>query len=209
MAKVSPFRARASRQGQTRVIVLAVLLAALTGWNLNAWLMPVSVPDMPQPLEFAETPDPWATSRQQRQLLEVQEDAPAPVGEFAGAPVVNAQPDTVSARFGICGGGARMTCVVDGDTFWLNGTKIRIADIDTPEVSSPRCPAELQRGRLATQRLAGLLNTGPFTLEPADRAQDRYGRALYVVTRGGSSVGGVLVDEGLAVWYGNGHPDWC
>lgn len=190
------------------MIILAVLLAALTGWNLNAWLMPVPQEGLSPAIEL-EVPDPWAQSREQRRLLEAQEDAPAPVAEFAGAPLVSAQPDTVSARFGICGGGARVTCVVDGDTIWLRGQKIRIADIDTPEISSPRCPAELQRGRQATQRLVELLNTGPFTLEPIDRAQDRYGRALFVVTRGGASVGGALVDEGLAVWYGNGRPDWC
>jgi endonuclease YncB( thermonuclease family) len=57
--------------------------------------------------------------------------------------------------------------------------------------------------------LAGLLNAGPFALEAADRAQDRYGRSLYTVTRSGESIGGALVGEGLAVWYGNGRPDWC
>lgn len=41
--------------------------------------------------------------------------------------------DTLSGRFPICGGGLRVTCVVDGDTFWLNRQKIRIADIDTPD----------------------------------------------------------------------------
>lgn len=208
MATTSPNRARKGEQSSTRMIMLAVLLAALIGWNLNAWLMPAPQGAFSPAVELA-TPDPWAASRDQRRLLEAQEAAPEPVSEFAGTPLVNAQPDTVSARFGICGGGARVTCVVDGDTIWLRGEKIRIADIDTPEISSPRCPAELQRGRQATQRMVELLNTGPFTLEPIDRAQDRYGRALFVVTRGGASVGGALVNEGLAVWYGNGRPDWC
>ena len=36
---------------------------------------------------------------------------------------------TTAASFPICGGGSRSTCVVDGDTFWLEGTKYRIADI--------------------------------------------------------------------------------
>lgn len=210
MARIHPISPRKSQPSQTRAIVLAVLLAALTGWNLNAWLMPLPQDgDARDAFEFAETRDPWATSREQRRLLEAQEDAPAPVAEVAGTPFSNARPDAVSARFGICGGGARVTCVVDGDTIWLRGQKIRIADIDTPEISSPRCPAELQRGRLATRRLVELLNTGPFMLEPTDRAQDRYGRALYRLTRGGTSLGDTLVGEGLAVWYGNGRPDWC
>jgi endonuclease YncB( thermonuclease family) len=115
----------------------------------------------------------------------------------------------LSADFAVCGQGRRVTCVVDGDTIWLRGEKIRIADIDTPEVSAPKCAQELQRGRLATRRLTGLLNAGPFQLEPADRAQDRYGRSLYRLTRNGQSLGAPLVAEGLAVWYGKGRPDWC
>ncbi|MFN3474202.1 MAG: thermonuclease family protein [Blastomonas sp.] len=210
MAKIDPISSRRTQQNQALIIILSVLLAALAGWNLNAWLMPMPQDVVAlQMLDHAETPDPWATSREQRRLLEVQEDAPAPVAELTRTPHVGAEPDAVSARFGICGGGARVTCVVDGDTIWLRGQKIRIADIDTPEISSPRCPAELQRGRLATRRLVELLNTGPFMLEPADRAQDRYGRALYRLTRGGTSLGDTLVGEGLAVWYGNGRPDWC
>lgn len=45
--------------------------------------------------------------------------------------------DTLSASFSICGEDRRMNCVVDGDTFWFKGEKIRIADIDTPELSPP------------------------------------------------------------------------
>ncbi|WP_238550585.1 thermonuclease family protein [Blastomonas sp. AAP53] len=117
--------------------------------------------------------------------------------------------DSIATHFPICSSGLRYTCVIDGDTFWLRGQKIRVADIDTPEVSSPRCAAELQLGRRATDRMQQLLNAGPFALEPADRAEDRYGRKLFRVTRGGESLGNALVGEGLAVWYGNGRPDWC
>jgi endonuclease YncB( thermonuclease family) len=35
-------------------------------------------------------------------------------------------------RFAVCGL-IRHTCVIDGDTIWLEGVKIRVADIDTPE----------------------------------------------------------------------------
>lgn len=37
--------------------------------------------------------------------------------------------------------GARYNCVVDGDTLWWQGEKIRIAEIDAPEIQG-RCPAE-------------------------------------------------------------------
>src|SRR3546814_5186440 len=67
--------------------------------------------------------------------------------------------ETSSPRFELCGM-TRRTCVVDGDTFWLEGEKIRIADIDTPEISEPKCDAEYQLGMKATHRLRDLLNEG-------------------------------------------------
>lgn len=33
----------------------------------------------------------------------------------------------------ICAGPIRANCVVDGDTFWFEGTKISVADIDAPD----------------------------------------------------------------------------
>ena len=104
---------------------------------------------------------------------------------------------TVAASFPVCGDGLRSTCVVDGDTFWLEGTKYRIADIDTPEVRDFGCPAEKALGDRATLRLMALLNAGPFALEPADRDEDRYGSKLRVVTRDGAAGGAPQVCEGL------------
>jgi endonuclease YncB( thermonuclease family) len=116
-----------------------------------------------------------------------------------------------SARFPLCAGPVRVTCVVDGDTFWLAGTKIRVADIDTPEVSRPACPEERRLGKRATERLRQLLNAGRFGLvAPSDgRTRDRYGRELRIVTRGGQSLGAVLVREGLAARWGGPKPRWC
>ena len=120
-----------------------------------------------------------------------------------------AAPDAESASFAKCGGGPRYTCVVDGDTFWYRGEKIRVADINTPETSKPQCAYEAELGAKATARFTELLNAGPFTLEPIDRATDKYGRALFVVTRGGESVGGVLVAEGLAEEWRGYRREWC
>jgi endonuclease YncB( thermonuclease family) len=72
-----------------------------------------------------------------------------------------------------------------------------------------RCAEEARLGAAATARLRALLNAGPVTLESIDRDTDRYGRKLRVVTRGGESLGGVLVDEGLARRYGGGRRSWC
>ncbi len=116
---------------------------------------------------------------------------------------------TLAATFALCAQGPRTTCVVDGDTFWVGGEKVRIADINAPETHSAGCPAEQALGDRATRRLIGLLNAGPFTLAIAGRATDRYGRALRVVQRGGRSLGAILVSEGLAEPWRGRRSDWC
>lgn len=99
--------------------------------------------------------------------------------------------------------------VVDGDTFVHDGARIRIADIDTPEIFSPKCAAEKALGLRAKARLHELLAAGPYQLETLGRDEDRYGRKLRVVTRGGRSLGDQLVSEGLArTWSGRREP-WC
>lgn len=130
-------------------------------------------------------------------------------GPALSAPLAPAAGDDLSAAFGPCIGAHRVTCVVDGDTFWYAGTKIRIADINAPETGHPACPREAELGARATRRLIALLNAGPFSLASEGRAVDRYGRALRVVMREGRSLGGELEREGLAEhWHGR-RGDWC
>jgi endonuclease YncB( thermonuclease family) len=113
-------------------------------------------------------------------------------------------------RFVLCARARRQNCVVDGDTIRYRGVKIRLEDIDAPEVFSPKCPSELARGERATARLLALINAGPFELvRTGSRDQDRYGRKLRTLERGGRSLGAILVAEGLArPWDGARHP-WC
>ncbi|WP_425603149.1 thermonuclease family protein [Lysobacter soli] len=105
---------------------------------------------------------------------------------------------------------ARVNCVVDGDTIWLRGEKIRIADIDTPEVSRPKCRREYELGLAATNRLIELLNEGDFSLARSRWGdEDRFGRKLRLVTRDGLSIGDRLVQEGLAHRWGGRKSSWC
>jgi endonuclease YncB( thermonuclease family) len=115
----------------------------------------------------------------------------------------------VRAHFSLCFVGGGYNCVVDGDTIWLKGAKIRIADIDAPETHDPRCASEKARGDRATLRLQQLLNSGVVTLETIDRDRDRYGRLLRIVDVDGHSVGTALVSEGLARWYQGGRKPGC
>jgi len=100
--------------------------------------------------------------------------------------------------------------VIDGDTFAYHGERIRVADIDTPEVHG-MCDAEVRLAAQATSRMRVLLTEGPFELHPlaSGRDRDRYGRQLRIVTRNGRSLGNQLVAEGLArTWSGRREP-WC
>jgi endonuclease YncB( thermonuclease family) len=115
-----------------------------------------------------------------------------------------------TVTFKLCGHGTRINCVVDGDTIWYQGTKIRLADIDTPEVSEPKCASEKALGDRATLRLLELINAGPFTIvRGGNRDHDQYGRLLRVIQRDGRPITNVLVAEGLARrWDGRRH-SWC
>lgn len=118
--------------------------------------------------------------------------------------------EIVQPAYQRCGSGPRINCIVDGDTLWSNGIKIRIADIDTPEISDPDCAAEKALGDRATIRLIELVNAGSFRIGAwSKHDQDRYGRKLRVLIRDNRSLGDILVSEGLArTWTGKRQP-WC
>lgn len=130
---------------------------------------------------------------------------------LAAPAYVHEAPGSVApVHFSLCHTGGGLNCVVDGDTFYLNGEKIRIADIDAPETHPSRCESEAELGRRATLRLQTLLNESTVTLTASeDRDRDTYGRLLRTVERDGESLGGVLVNEGLARWYAGGRRTWC
>lgn len=114
-----------------------------------------------------------------------------------------------NGTFALCVGASQQNCVIDGDTIRYGGTKIRLEDIDAPEISSPKCAAEAALGRQATRRLLELMNEGPFRLVGGTRDEDRYGRKLRVIERNGRSVGDTLIAEGLARRWEGARRSWC
>ncbi|MCA1748460.1 MAG: thermonuclease family protein [Parasphingopyxis sp.] len=135
----------------------------------------------------------------------VRTPASSPAAETA-----TASGEASTGRFGLCGAAARINCVVDGDTFWIDGEKVRILDIDTPELHPARCAEEERLGLAAKHRLHALLNGGELRLHRAgDRDRDRYGRMLRTASVDGRDVGDVLIAEGLARPYGGGRRSWC
>lgn len=120
-----------------------------------------------------------------------------------------AQAPAVQASFGYCYSGGGTNCVVDGDTFYLNGEKVRIADIDAPEIHPARCEYEARLGNEATRKLHDLLNNGAVTMTSIDRDRDVYGRLLRNVQVDGADVGETMISAGVAREYGSGRRPWC
>jgi micrococcal nuclease len=118
--------------------------------------------------------------------------------------------EEVTATFTPCGPLRGPACVIDGDTFKLGDRKVRIIGIDAPELTEPKCPAEAALAQRAADRLRTLLNSGQFEMIAHRlQRQDRHGRDLMVVRRDDMSIGGQMIDEGLAHRYIGSKRSWC
>ncbi len=94
----------------------------------------------------------------------------------------------------------------DGDTLTLDGHRIRLAGIDTPEMMQvcKRDGADWRCGVAARSRLAELLRAGPVTCRT--QGTDKYDRWLARCETAAGDLGERMVREGLAVAYG-GYED--
>lgn len=63
--------------------------------------------------------------------------------DFSGVQSVNSPMGqsliTADQKFTFCSDGSQRNCVVDGDTIRFAGVKIRVEDIDTPEIHDYKC----------------------------------------------------------------------
>ena len=101
------------------------------------------------------------------------------------------------------------SCVVDGDTFWLNGEEIRIANIDAPEIKA-RCPGESSLGGEARRTLVRLLDNRTIKLNATGR--DRAGRLIAFVETPYGDVGEDMLRWDVAAPTQLGRvtdTDWC
>lgn len=123
-------------------------------------------------------------------------------------PLVPSTAQEWRVQFSMCGRD-RVTCVVDGDTIWLQGVNLRLESYDTPEPHNDICggAAEVALAKRASARLLALLNGNPFTVET--HGEDRYGRVLATIEINGTDVGNILISEGLARRWPNGNEFWC
>lgn len=108
---------------------------------------------------------------------------------------------------------ALATAVIDGDTVDIAGERIRIANIDTPEIHHAQCDAERRLGEVAKSRVAELLSAGEIVVLRGDpgtgRMKDRHGRTLAVVSVDGHDIGEILIAERLARPWEGKRRSWC
>ena len=136
-------------------------------------------------------------------------------GVFSAPGWLSSEPQVIEGRFTRCGRGRGYYCVVDGDTFKLGDTSVRVVGIDTAEREA-ECAAEAVQAEASTSALQRWLNRGPFRMtHRLDEPIDRYGRSLRTVYRlrpDGSEdrLADFMRREGGARGYwGGGRGEWC
>jgi endonuclease YncB( thermonuclease family) len=102
------------------------------------------------------------------------------------------------------------TCIVDGDTLWLNGVNLRLRDVDTPEPRTNICGGrvETELAQKATSRLQELLNSSAWAIETFENEPSGK-RLLATIRIDGQDVGDILIAEGLARRWPDGDEFWC
>ena len=102
----------------------------------------------------------------------------------------------------------------DGDTCYVTidgqNEKIRLLELDTPEISKPKCDAELELGLKARNFVNNLIENAETIEFKTDYEMDYFGRILSYLIIDGKDVSALLVMNDLGVVYKKGHKmDWC
>ena len=102
----------------------------------------------------------------------------------------------------------------DGDTCYVTvdgaNTKIRLLELDTPEISKPKCEAELKLGLTAKDYLNNLIAKASTIEFKTDYTEDYFGRILAHLIIDGEDVSAKIVSNNLGVVYDrNNKADWC
>ena len=102
----------------------------------------------------------------------------------------------------------------DGDTCYVTidgqNEKIRLLELDTPEISKPKCDAELKLGLEARDYLNNLITNATTFEFKTDYTKDYFGRILSFLIIDGEDVSAKIVSNNLGVVYDkNNKRDWC
>ena len=102
----------------------------------------------------------------------------------------------------------------DGDTCYVTvdgkKNKIRLLELDTPEISKPKCEIERELGLKARDYLNGLIAKASTIEFKTDYVEDYYGRTLSYLIIDGEDVSTKIVNNKLGVVYDcYNKKDWC
>ena len=102
----------------------------------------------------------------------------------------------------------------DGDTCYvmIDGTKakIRLLELDTPEISKPKCEAELELGLEARDYLNNLITNASSVEIKTEYEKDYFGRTLAHLIIDGEDASAKIRSNNLGVIYQRGNKqDWC
>ena len=102
----------------------------------------------------------------------------------------------------------------DGDTCYvmIDGTKakIRLLELDTPEISKPKCEAELELGLEARDYLNNLIANASLVEIKTEYEKDYFGRTLAHLIIDGEDASAKIRSNDLGVIYERGNKqDWC
>ena len=102
----------------------------------------------------------------------------------------------------------------DGDTCYvmIDGTKdkIRLLELDTPEISKPKCEAELELGLEARDYLNNLIANASSVEIKTDYEKDYFGRTLAHLIIDGEDASAKIRSNNLGAIYERGNKkDWC
>ena len=102
----------------------------------------------------------------------------------------------------------------DGDTCYVmidgNKAKIRLLELDTPEISKPKCEAELELGLEARDYLNNLIINASSVEIKTEYEKDYFGRTLAYLIVDGEDVSSMIVKNNLGVKYDtNNKMNWC
>jgi len=102
----------------------------------------------------------------------------------------------------------------DGDTCYVmidgKKAKIRLLELDTPEISKPKCEAELELGLEARDYLNNLIANASSVEIKTDYEKDYFGRTLAHLIIDGEDASAKIRSNNLGVIYERGNKkDWC
>lgn len=102
----------------------------------------------------------------------------------------------------------------DGDTCYVTvdgaNTKIRLLELDTPEISKPKCEQELEWGLRARDFINNRIENAQTIEFKTNFELDWFGRTLSYLIIDGEDISAELVRNNLGVVYKKGFKvDWC